>query len=562
MKGRLVALLAALALLAPPLVALPAVASAATAPALISTFTSVSVYWQPSGGSASKRATVSYRPSGESSWRQGQDLWFDGRKLGGRPAEYRGSIVELAPGTTYEVRLALSGTDTTVTSRVRTWAEEFPVGQVVELPATSSKPLQVQRKGSPSGYLLITGPGGGPATIDVKGEYDYNIRLTDSSYVIIRGLTLNGARRHGIQLGKDTTDDVHDVVIERNTITGWGSKDSTNFGRNLDSAVYSESEKLTRVVVQGNRITQPRTTANSWDQKHNGSYHPQGPQGVTLRRGKGNHVIRHNDVVGDATHRFNDALGATANFGYNGFPGRDSDVYGNYIAYAWDDGIEAEGGGMNVRIWDNYQTEIRHSFGMAAVSLGPTYAWRNVQDVSRGHSSATWGQAMFKMGGKKSGDRFYGDGRVYLFHNTVLKPKSGPQTRKSVQAADGRVLRNAVSRNNIFQTGAASGTESVDDVSKSSSNSFNHDLYNGLIRATGGSESRGVKGAPVHVSGWGMDHATRSGLFSLAGGSPGLDKGVPLPGFTGRVAGSAPDMGAHEAGSPRVTYGASAHRPR
>jgi hypothetical protein len=548
-KGRLVALLCSLALLVPAGVVLTAGPAAAVAsPELVPTFTSAGIYWAPSGASKDRRATVRYRVAGESTWRDGQDLWFDGRALAGRPAEYRGSVVALAPGTTYEVRLALAGTDTAVTTKVKTWAERFPIGQVIELPATSSKPLQIQRKGSPTGYVLITGPGGGPATIDVKGEYDYDIRLTESAYVIIRGLTLKGARRHGIQLGKDTGDDVHDIVIERNTISGWGSKDSRDFGRNLDSAVYSESEKLTRVVVQGNRIKQPRTTANSWSQKHNGRYHPQGPQGVTLRRGKGNHVIRHNDVVGDATHRFNDALGATANFGYNGFPGRDSDVYGNYIAYAWDDGIEAEGGGMNVRLWDNYLTEIRHSFGMAAVSLGPTYAWRNVQDVSRGHSTATWGQAMFKMGGKTSGDRYYGDGRVYLFHNTVLKPLSGPQTRKPLQAADGRVLRNAVTRNNIFQTGAASGTESIDDVSRSTRNSFEHDLYNGLLKAAPGAEARGVKGTPVHVRGWGMDHGARSGLFSLASGSPGLDKGVPVPGFTGRVAGRAPDMGAHEAG--------------
>ncbi|MDP9407254.1 MAG: right-handed parallel beta-helix repeat-containing protein [Actinomycetota bacterium] len=564
MKSRVLSLAAAVAISlsgALTTVAATPASAATTSASLVPTFSSVGVYWSPAGGAASKPVTVAHRALGQAAWTKGQDLWFDGRALAGRPAEYRGSIVGLAAGTTYEVQLALPGTTPTiVTQQVRTWAEKFPVATTVELPATSSKPLDLSRTGSPTGYVLVTGPGGGPATIDVAGAADHAVRLTNSSYVILRGLTLKGAKRHGIQLGASTTDDVHDIVLERNTISGWGTPDTSGFGTNLDSAVYSDSEKLTRVVIQGNTIRSPRTTSNSWKELHNGSYHPQGPQGITLRRGLGNNVIRYNDVVGDATHRFNDGMGATANFGYNGFPGKDSDIHGNHVAYAWDDGIEAEGGGMNVRIWQNYQTEIRHSFGMAAVSLGPTYAWRNVQDVSRGDSAATWGQAMFKMGGKTSGTTFYGDGRVYVFHNTVLKPLAGPQTRKPFQAADGRVLRNAVTRNNIFQTGAPSGTESIDDEGRSSTNSFDHDLYNGTLFTAAGAEARGVKGAPAHVSGWGFDPVTRTGAFALAAGSPGLDQGAPLAGFNPGFTGTAPDMGAHEAGAPRMAFGALAFR--
>ena len=106
----------------------------------------------------------------------------------------------------------------------------------------------------------------------------------------------------------------------------------------MDSAVYSNTSKLTRAVIQGNRIGRPNTTANSWSESHNGSKHPAGPQGITLLRGTGNNVIRHSDIVGDAAHHFNDAIGATANFSYSGFPGKDSDVHGNDIAYAWTTG--------------------------------------------------------------------------------------------------------------------------------------------------------------------------------------------------------------------------------
>ena len=53
---------------------------------------------------------------------------------------------------------------------------------------------------------------------------------------------------------------------------------------------------------------------------------------------------------------FNDSMGEVHNFSYDGFPNRDSDVYGNYISHCWDDGIEIEGANMNVRVWENYIT--------------------------------------------------------------------------------------------------------------------------------------------------------------------------------------------------------------
>jgi Right handed beta helix region len=534
-------------------------ASAATDPvSLVPTFSSVGVYWSPANGSSKVVAAVSHRPLGSTAWQQDQDLWFDGRALGGRPAEYRGSIVGLKSGTAYEVRLTLAGTSQSVVTKVQTWSEQFPVGKVVELPANSSKPVDIKETGSPTGYVLVTGPKGGPATIDVQGNADYDLRLTNSAYVIVRGLTLQGARHHGIALGASTSDAVHDIVIEKNSISGWGVKDASGFGTPMDSAIYSNTSGLARTVIQGNRISSPNTTSNSWSQTHNGTTHPGGPQGITLLQSAGNNVIRYNDIVGDATHHFNDGMGATANFSYKGFPGPDSDIYGNYIAYTWDDGVEAEGGGMNVRISGNYFTEVYHAFGMAAVSQGPLYAYRNVADVARNDATATYGQAMFKMGGYTSGSTFYGDGRVYLFHNTALKPQNGPENRKAIEAGDGRVLRNVVSRNNILRTGAPSGSYSISDDAKSPTNSFDHDLYNGLVRAAAGAEAHGIHAEPVLAPGWGLDAATRTGRFFLAAGSPGIDQGVPLPGFDDGWTGSAPDVGAQEAGAAPVTYGARA----
>src|SRR5438874_1784403 len=77
----------------------------------IPTYQSIGLYWSPADGSAANQGSVQYRIQGATTWKQGYPLWYDGRAVGGRPAEYRGSIVLLQPGTTYEIQLTLtSGT--------------------------------------------------------------------------------------------------------------------------------------------------------------------------------------------------------------------------------------------------------------------------------------------------------------------------------------------------------------------------------------------------------------------------------------------------------------------
>ena len=65
-----------------------------------------------------------------------------------------------------------------------------------------------------------------------------------------------------------------------------------------------------------------------------------------------------------------------------GFPGPDSDIYGNYVANTWDDGLEIEGGGRNVRVWNNYVEEAFIPYANAAVTIGPLYFFRNVSGRS------------------------------------------------------------------------------------------------------------------------------------------------------------------------------------
>jgi hypothetical protein len=469
----------------------------------IPTFESAGIYWSRPEGSATVAAQVAYRIAGEIAWKPAQDLWYDGRALAGRPPEYRGSIVGLKPGTDYEVRLSLAGTPVVQTLRVATWSEMFPIARTVTLPALSTTMLEIKDvRGSPDGYILYTGPGGGPASIDVANQAPCNIRLTRCSYIIIRGMKLTGGQQHGIVLGDGEDDDVHDIVVENNDISGWGTNDESGFGVDHHSGIYSSSAKLQRVVIQRNRIHNPRSNANSWKQNRKGGTtedHPLGPQAISFMNGKGQYIVRYNELFGDPDHHFNDSMGADRNFSYDGYPNRDSDIYGNYIAYCWDDGLEMEGANMNVRIWGNYITEAYHPIATAAVSMGPLYIFRNVAHISRTGPKHSYGQSFLKGGGSRTRNGYFGDGRVYLFNNTILVlPSSEPQVRGGLEDGD-RTLCNYITRNNILQVPAPAGHRpfelpfSISDAHRSATNSFDYDLYNGRLRVVAESESHGIE---------------------------------------------------------------------
>src|SRR5262245_47909505 len=81
-----------------------------TAVHLVPTFHSVGIYWAP--GANVGDVQVKFRPvtTPASAFRDGQALWFDNRAATlGYGQEYRGSVVELQPGTAYEIQLLPSG---------------------------------------------------------------------------------------------------------------------------------------------------------------------------------------------------------------------------------------------------------------------------------------------------------------------------------------------------------------------------------------------------------------------------------------------------------------------
>jgi len=265
-------------------------ADAVERPSAVSTFHCIGVYWSPQDGSSDNFCQVHYRRVGSTEWKEALPLWYDDREVGGYggsnfpyPPQYRGSIVNLEPGTTYEIELRLLNTGTTETFTASTWSEDFPIARTVYLPAgTTNQALEITESGSPDGYILYTHPEGESSTINVNNEEDSCIYVS-ASYIIIRGLTLREASVHGIRI----LNNVHDVVIEGCDISGWGRLQEGEWGYDDDAAVFSNSPNLERIIVQRNKFHHPRADTNSYMEPARtipiNTHHPLGPQAIVFK---------------------------------------------------------------------------------------------------------------------------------------------------------------------------------------------------------------------------------------------------------------------------------------
>ncbi len=516
----------------------------------IATFESLGLYWTPPANPGSAGCNAQFRKAGDAAWRNALPMWYDARNN-----ECRGSIVYLTPNTDYQVQFSLPGAQPVAQLAARTWSENFPIARTVTVPSGSST-LAITEGGTASGYVLYTAAAGG-STIDVANGQVNNVTIA-APYVILRGFTLKGAQKDAVRLQQGA----HDVVIEDNDISGWGSysgtttADGQKVGTNYESGIRGADNMtgLTRVVIQRNKIHDPRYGANSWTFGH-----PMGPQGVGFFESPGgNHVIRFNEIYGSAGHYFNDGIGGGWNFSTVGFPHADTDIYGNIIKNAWDDAIEAEGGNRNVRIWGNYMDNTMTAVGTTVVATGPVYIFRNVHNRSRRLSTVSTdldSGSTFSKSGDSGG---FGGGRRYVLHNTLLQATATGMTyplgAHTGITGPGVPMTNTVSRNNILQIKKT--TWFAIDASGGGADDMDYDLYNGNLSISG-AEVHGHVGTPIYASGHGWTSES-GGLYQQASTSSGYDRGVRLPNFNDNFTGAAPDIGAAETGRPAMRFGINA----
>ena len=517
----------------------------------IATFESLGLYWTPPSSPGAAGCTLQYRKAGDSAWKNALPMWYDSRNN-----ECRGSIVYLAPDTDYQVQFGLPGKQPVAQLAARTWSETFPIAKTVTVPGGSGT-LAITEGGTASGYVLYTAAAG--STLDVANGKVNNVTIS-APYVILRGFTLKGAQKDAILLQQGA----HDVVIEDNDISGWGTysgtttADGQKVGTNYESGIRAqELTGLVRIVIQRNKIHDPRYGANSWTYGH-----PLGPQAIGFYESPGgNHVFRFNEIYSTAGHYFNDGIGGGWNFSTVGFPHADTDIYGNIIKNTWDDAIESEGGNRNVRIWGNYFDNTMTGVATTVTATGPVYIFRNVHNRSRRLSTVSTDQDSGSTFSKSGDSGGFGGGRRYVFHNTLLQATAsgmtwplGPHTGIT---GPGVPMTNTMSRNNILQIKKTNWA--AIDPSGGGADDMDYDLYNGNVSVSG-AEVNGHVGTPIYAAGHGWTSES-GGLYQQATNSPGYDRGVRLPNFNDNFTGSGPDVGAAETGRPAMRFGIKGATP-
>src|SRR5688572_14788856 len=528
----------------------------------VSTFHNVGLYWKEGSGSGENEALVRFRKSGTSEWRQGLSLWFDNRSSSKIPygsEEYRGSLVELESNSTYDVEVLAVKSGRLASTQVRTWNESFPIGSTVTLPAMSNSTLNITQSGTPNGYRLYTFAPGSSATIDGKNTLDNGVVIS-GSYVILRGLNIKRVRNIGVVLSQSA----HHVVIEQNDISEFGrpDPDEPRFACNNTGGIMTASLGtnfgMTNLVIQNNRIHHPNFDSNSWEEfrtpnvpcgPSGDGLHPAGAAAIYLKDTGGNHVIRYNEIYSDFDHMFDDGLSGGSNFSFNGDLRRDSDVYGNRASHIWDDALQSEGAGMNIRMYKNFTENVKVSIANAPVSIGPMYVFRNVATKGVHSSTKMNGEGWFWKTRNKSTNGSVdginiGGGRIYLFHNTAYRTGSGDAI-KSVLNVDDISLVNIVALNNIWNSNQPPGSAKFPMPYAQ----FDYDLYTAGQKVWNQEQPHGRDSNPAY------DSQNASGKFTLAAGAPGQDDGILIPNFNCQFSGSAPDVGAQERGWPALKFG-------
>ena len=548
----------------------------------VSTFHSIGLYWAPAGTDvplSGKGVPVQYRKAAESTWRRGYDMVYDTRAFtvdGAALEPARGSIVHLAPNTAYVVQFGKYDASNNVTwvkeRTASTWNEQFPEAPTEQLAATitngsaNAPALQVSTGGTPSAYRVLSGAQNGTRiTANTSNSNSFGIRVS-ASYVIIRNVTVVGGA-DAIRID----DGVHDVVIENSDISGYGRPSSgrthPDFGyqiganedagiRTAPGASATAHRGIRRIVIQRNRIHDPAYGANLEP------YGRDGPKHIDMTDTGGNHVIRYNELYttnGDIAHYVQDGISGSTNDSQQGAPGQDSDIYMNRIQHVGDDCIEAEGGGLNVRVWKNYTDMCAVGIGSTAVNIGPAYIWRNVHNRARKNYSVAL-DSDDRLQAFKSGTFSGSGGRRHLFHNSVMQLVDPSFTRRlghggGVAGNTGQPVTNTVSRNNIYHNWTSGSPYSQISTS---SNDFDYDM----AESYGGAPAYAhpLLGAPTYKAGHGPS-AFNAGTYQLSPGTLGYDQGARLFNFNDDVPaphqfqGAAPDAGAHEDLTPNMVFG-------
>jgi hypothetical protein len=496
-------------------------------------FESCSIYFKTNDYSGTYK--TEFKEKGSGKWEKAFNLVY-----GDEDKILRGSIVNLKENTEYQARLTRNknGKASVYTTAFKTWSIKVPIAKVVNIKnAPVGKCFVINAKGTKDGWIKYTAPKGFILKGPRKGKPAISIK--DARYVILENLTIEGGGRFSVDVVKSQY-----VRIINCDISGWGrigkqdlSKDGkyyTEKGRyiNMDGAVNIDESG--NMLVERCYIHDPRGRANSWRYSH-----PAGPEAVTVHS-TGSVVLRYNDFIGSDPHRWNDAVEGRGNGQEDGGFYRDADIYGNMFAFSNDDGIEIDGGQLNIRVYKNKFEGSLCAISTAPCLLGPSYSFNNLI-VNLGDEDGISNSAF------KNGHGRYGLGQVFFFNNTIYSRSNGFGNYGGPRKPNPNDSKlKGTTRNNLYNC-----RQLISKQILSRKNDFDYDLFwTGkpdddlevkLDLITKGLEKHSIFGKPEFKG-------AKNGNFDLKHGSKGIDQGAAIVNFADSFNGKAPDIGAFEYG--------------
>jgi len=502
----------------------------------VPTFESISYYYPCNYNNA--KCNVSFRKFGEYEWHTAFSPFIDKNLF-----NYRGSIVNLRENTEYEIRAVFYFGGSVIQEEldtVKTWAEVVPIKTVYSIHDFASNDYRIDVSGTSDGWIKITGD---QQVVDGAVLREAAIKIHGQHHLILEDIVISGGLKYGIDLQNS-----QNIRIINCDISGWGKREKhVYFPEGTGRYNDGEGSKIVNdagISLQGNEkiviekcfIHDPQGRANPWYYGH-----PEGPAAIWIdsKNTEGNYVIRYNDFSGSEAHRWNDAVQGRRNLSQDGSFFRDSDIYGNLFSMANDDGIELDGGQMNVRVYGNKFLHILCGISTAPNIIGPSYIFRNVI-TNLGDETGRAG-SMIKNGGGRTNSL----GRAYFLHNTFASKGNGIKAVGSGFEEDRQGFF-GFSRNNILMV-LDKGNAPIMDVLKYPEQDFDYDLMwdasGDPVKIIGkkGIEKNGIIKNPDFVS-------VSQHRFDVKKGSPAIDTGSEIDNFSANYNGHSPDMGAFEFG--------------
>lgn len=508
--------------------------------------------------------TVQYRQSGTTVWSEGLPLFRvhpESTVLYTVQPQFAGSIFNLRPGTSYDIRLNATDPDGPVNQTFNLTASTRPVpsdpsaANIVNVSSAaalasavnSAKPGEIIQlaNGLYSGPFYFSASGTAQNPVVIRGSDEDNTILDGGNcggcnvvemyggYVHLENLTIQNAQR-AVRFFNNTSGNVLRYVHIKNTIIG-----VTAYGSYNDFYIADN-------ILEG-RLTWPLVYGAD------GGLHAS-DDGINLQ-GFGN-VIAHNRISG-----YGDAMKTSLN------GARADDFYGNDILFSYDNGIELDGSEGNTRCFRNRFTNTWDTLSVQPILGGPAYILRNIV------VNAADEQMKFHAVNTNPPQEPNG---VLVYHNTFVSP-SGDLYLCTPNASHHFWIEN-----NLFVGPAALVNKAAMWCGPVDDGHFDYDGYwpdggfsfnlpsgsgyaffnwpNFVAMQEGGLETHGTLlpglifangliGPPSYKNQMTPQDVT------LASGSKALDRGLVLPNINDGFTGTAPDLGALEAGCPEPVYG-------